>query len=140
MAYAEVYLCKQLCHLLWPSYGIGQAIILLLCGFYLSSSLFLGFFLVESKGLQTGCLPYFYTWCCLSANLECRSEMCCMRLAENTGCKNDAKICHLRANTPLCQAISVQLRHALTIGKKPVKQQYLLHMSPQYAELRPTNS
>jgi len=26
-----------------------------------------------------------------------------------------------------------------TIGKKLVKQQYVLHMSPQYGELRPTS-
>jgi len=26
-----------------------------------------------------------HTWCGLSANLECRSETCCTRLAENTG-------------------------------------------------------
>jgi len=32
--------------------------------------------------------PYFHTWCGLSANLECRSEMRCTRLAENRGCKN----------------------------------------------------
>jgi len=30
---------------------------------------------------------YFGTWCGLSANLECRSEMCCARLAANTGRK-----------------------------------------------------
>jgi len=35
--------------------------------------------------------------------------------------------------------ISSQLRHVLTIGKKLVKQQYLLHMSSQYGELRPTS-
>jgi len=29
------------------------------------------------------------------ANLECRSEMCCMWLAGNTGRKNDAKNRHL---------------------------------------------
>jgi len=34
-----------------------------------------------------GCLSYFDTWCGLSANLECRSEMCCTRLAGNTGRK-----------------------------------------------------
>ena len=32
--------------------------------------------------------PYFHTWCGLSANLECRSEMYCTRLAEI----QDAKI------------------------------------------------
>jgi len=37
---------------------------------------------------QIGCLPYFYTRCGLSVNLECRSEMCCTCLAENTGHKN----------------------------------------------------
>ena len=39
----------------------------------------------------------------------------------------------------LCRAISSQLRHISTIGKELVKQQYLLHMFPQYGELRPTS-
>jgi len=39
----------------------------------------------------------------------------------------------------LCRAISSQLRHVSTFGKKLVKQQYLLHMSPQYVELWPTS-
>jgi len=34
-------------------------------------------------------LPHI--WYGLNANLECRSEMCYMRLAGNTGRKNDAK-------------------------------------------------
>ena len=57
----------------------------------------------------------------------------------NTGRKKDAKIGHLRTTAKLCQAISSQLRHVSTIGKKPVKQQYPLHMLSQYGELRPTN-
>jgi len=65
--------------------------------------------------------------------------MCCMWLAENTGCKNDAKNHHLGTIPQLCRAISLQLRHISTIGKKLVKQQYLLHMSLQYAELRLTS-
>jgi len=52
---------------------------------------FLLFFLAYSQRSEIGCLPYFHTWCGLSANLECRSEMCCTRLAEDRGCKNDAK-------------------------------------------------
>ena len=74
-------ICLFLFILLWPPCGIGQAIIYLPCGFffYLSSS----FFLAESQPSQSGCLY---------ANLECRSEMCCTRLARNTGRKNDAKI------------------------------------------------
>ena len=54
--------------------------------------------------------------------------MCCTRLAGNIGRKNDAKNRHLRTIAQLCRAISSQLRHVSTIGKKLVKQQYLLHM------------
>jgi len=46
-------------------------------------------------------------------------------------CKN----CHLSTIAQLCRTISLQLRHVSTIGKKLVKQTYLLHMSPQYGEL-----
>jgi len=64
-------------------------------------------------------------------NLECRPEMCCTRLAE----KQDAKIRHLRTVAQICRPISSQLRHISTIGKKRVKQHYLLHTSSQYGEL-----
>jgi len=46
---------------------------------------------------------------------------------------------HLGTIPQLCRAISSQLRHVSTIGKKLVKQQYLLYMSPQYGEVRPTS-
>jgi len=51
---------------------------------------------------------YFYTWCGLAANLGCRSEMCCTRLAGNTRRKNDAKMTqkspyrHHRTTLPGC--------------------------------------
>jgi len=64
-------------------YVIGQTIIFLPCDFYLLSF----FFSSPNQQSEVGCLPYFHTWCGLSANLECMSEMCCTRLAENTGCK-----------------------------------------------------
>ena len=64
--------------------------------------------------------------------------MCCRRLAGNRGRKYEAKNRHLRTITQLSRAVSSQLRHVSTIGKKLVKQQYLLHMSLQYGELRPT--
>jgi len=53
-----------------------------------------------------------------SANLECRSEMCCMRLAGNAGPKKSPKNRHLGTITQLCRAISSQLRHVSTMGKK----------------------
>jgi len=43
--------------------------------------------------------------------------MCCMRLAGNTGRKNDAKNRHLRTIAQLCRAISPQLRHVSAIEK-----------------------
>jgi len=48
-------------------------------------------------------VQYLHTWCGLSANLRCRSEACCTRLAENTGRKKVAK------NRQLCRATSSQL-------------------------------
>ena len=116
--------------LLWSPYGIGQTIIFSSCGFFPSSSFF---------PRLISCLPYFHTWCGLSANLRCRSETCCTRLAGNAGRKNVAKNRHLGTIAQLCRAISSQLRHVSTIGKKLVKQQYVIHMSSQYDELRPTS-
>jgi len=53
----------------------------------------------------------------LVRNLECMSEMCCTRLAEDTGRKNYAKNRHLRTIEQICRTISLQLRHILAIGK-----------------------
>jgi len=53
--------------------------------------------------------------------------------------KKSPKSIHLRTIVQPCRAISSQLRHISTIGKKLVKQQYLLQMSPQRGELRPTS-
>ena len=94
-----------------------QAIIFLRCGFifYLLS---IFFFLAYSQPSHIACLPYFHTWCGLTANLGCKSETCCTRLAENTGCKKSSKIRRLGTIAQLCWAISLQLRHTSTIGKK----------------------
>jgi len=53
--------------------------------------------------------------------------------------KKVAKNRHLGTIPQLCRATSSQLRHIWTIGKKIVKQQYVLHMFPQYGELRSTS-
>ena len=93
------------------------------CGHYifplwfLLLSIFLSSFFPRSQPSQIGCLPYFHTWCGLSANLGRRSETCCARLAGNTGRKKSPKICYLGTIAQLCRAISSQLRHVSTIGK-----------------------
>ena len=78
----------------------------------------------------SGSSPYFHTRCGLSANLRRRSETCWTRLAENTGRKKVAKNRHLGTFAPLCRAISSQLKHVSTIGKKLVKQQYMSSTCP----------
>ena len=97
------------------------------------------FFFLSSPNLSRlrldRCRPYFHTRCDLSANLGCRSETCCTRLAGNTGRKKSPSVHH---HTTLSGYIFA-IRHISTIGKKFVKQQYLLHMSSQYRELRPTS-
>ena len=63
--------------------------------------------------------------------------MCCTRLAGNTGHQKSPKNRYLGTIAQLCRAISSQLRHVSTIGKK-FKQQYLLQMFSRYGELWPT--
>jgi len=62
------------------------------------------------------------TWCGLSVNLGCRSETCCTWLAGNARPKKSPKSRDLGTIAQICRAISSQLRHVSTIGKK-----YLLH-------------
>jgi len=78
---------SSVCLFSWSPYVIGQTnyILVLLSSIYL-------FFLALSQRPQVGCLPYFDTWCGPGANLECRSEMCCTRLAANAGPKQSPKI------------------------------------------------
>ena len=97
---------------LWPPYVIGQAIYIFTLWFLL-----LFFPRLISQRSEIGCLSYFHTWCGLSVNLECRSETCCARLAENTARKKSPKSRHLGTIPQLCRAISSQLTHISTIGK-----------------------
>jgi len=74
-------------------------------------------------------IPYFHTWCGLSANLECMSKMCCRptRLAENTGRKKSPFLAPSHNFVGLY--LQSQLRHISTMGKI-VKQQYLRSTCP----------
>jgi len=125
---------RQKEYFLWPPCVADADIIFLPCGFFLS---FL--FLALSQRPQIGCLPYFHTWCGPGANLECRSEMCCMRLAGNTGRKNDAKKSPSVHHRTTLSGYIFATEARIDNRKKLVKQQYLPHMSLQYGELRPTS-
>jgi len=105
--------CSTYRYFLWPA----LAALWNRAGHYIFILWFFLLFLAYSQLSQIWCLPYFQTWCGLSADLECMSEMCCMWLAENTGRKKLPKIHHLGTIAQLCRAISSQLRHVLTIEK-----------------------
>jgi len=79
-----------------------------------SAHILVFFFSRILSGRRLECLPYFHTWCGLSANLECRSEMCCTRLAENTGRKKSQSAHH---RTTLLGYIFATIKHVSTIGK-----------------------
>ena len=78
--------------------------------------LFFFFFLAQSQRSEIGCLPYFGTWCGLSANAGLK------RAARGSLQIQDAKNRHFGTIAQLCWAISSELRHVSTIGKKLVKQ------------------
>jgi len=82
------------------------------------SSIF--FFFAWSQLPQIGCLPYFDAWCGFSANLECRCEICCKRLAGNTGHKKWCKNAMWALSHNSCEDIAQLLRHVSRIGKKLV--------------------
>ena len=97
---------------LWPPCVADADIIFFALGFFLLSIFFL-----SSPNLSGRRLDVYHT-STHGVALERRSEMCCTRLAGNTGRKNDAKNRHLRTIAQLCRAISPQIRHVSTIGKK----------------------
>jgi len=87
MSYSSVFiLCMNL---LWPPNKAGHYI---LQWWFLSSFFIFSFFPCCLFSAITDWM--LTTWCGLSANLECRSEMCCTQLAENTGCQNSPSAHH----------------------------------------------
>ena len=131
MCLVWVIICLEIMAALWNRAGHYIFALWFLLSFFL-------FFLAQSQPSQIGFLPYFHTQCGLSANLRCRFEMCCMRLTENTRRKMSPKITMWHHRTNLSDYIfATEAR--IDNRKKFVKQQYVLHMSSQYGELRLTS-
>ena len=93
---------------------------ILILWFLLSFFFFFPCLISAVRDWMSTILPHqnFHTWCGLSANLEYRSEMYCVWLAENTGRKNVANNRYLGTIAELCRAISSQLKYVFTIGRK----------------------
>ena len=92
---------------------------ILSCGsFFFFLSLYLSFFLACSQPSQIGCIYHTSTqWCGLGAKLGCRLKRAA-RGSLKYRTQKITKIRHLRTIAQLCRAISSQLRHMSTIGKK----------------------
>ena len=85
--------------------------------------------LCRPKSENTSCSLILYrkhrrrsrTWCGLSANLECRSETCCARLAEKYRTQKIAKKSpsgHHRDHPTTLSGYIFATKHVSTIGKK----------------------
>jgi len=90
-------------------------------GFFLSSSSFFIPRLISAAADWMSTILPRMVWP-YSANSECRSDMCCTRLAGNAGPKKSPKIRHLGTIAQLSGAISSLIRHVSTIGKNMRKQ------------------
>jgi len=99
-----------------------------------SSSFFLFFpCLISAVADWMSTILLHMVWCGPSANLECRSKMCCTRLAGNAEPNNLPSGHH---HTTLSGYIFATKAHIDNRKKKLVKQQCLPYMSLQYGELR----
>jgi len=95
------------------------------------------YFLFSSPILSGRRLHVYHAWCGLSANLECMSEnvLHAARWKYSTQ-KLRKKLPSAHHRTSLLGYIFVTKAH-IDNRKKSIKQQYLLHMAPQYGERRP---
>jgi len=99
----KLWKLQWLCHGLDTMHVIGKCYVFIMAThtadhyilqlWFLSSFFLSSFFprLISAVAQWMSTILLHYTWCGLSANLECMSKMCCTWLAENTGCKNYAQ-------------------------------------------------
>jgi len=114
--------------LLWLPCIADADIIFLPCGFYLSCF---------SSPNFSGCRLDVYHTSTHDVALVQISDACLKCAARSSLEIQDTKNRHLSTITQIYRAVSLQLRHVSTTGKKLVKQQFVLHISPQYGELGP---
>jgi len=104
-------------------------------------SFYLSFFLAYSQRSHIGCLPYFHTWCRLRANLGCRSETWCTRLAEIQDAKKIAKNSPSAHHRTILSGYIFATEAYIDIRQsdKNLLTAISPHMSSQYGERRPTS-
>jgi len=114
---------------LWSPYGIAQTIIFLPCGFFLFSSPNLSRRRLDVCHASTHGVALVRI---SDAGLK-RSARASLEMQDT---KSRQKR-HLGTIAQLCQAIYSQIRHVSTIGKKPLKQQCVLHTSHNMVNFGP---
>ena len=97
--------------LLWPPCVADADIIFLSC---VSFFFFPRLISAAADWMSTVLIHMVWSYC----EFRMQAWMCCMRLAGNAGPKKSTKIRHMGTIAQLCRAISSQLRHVSTIGKK----------------------
>jgi len=95
------------------------------CPVVFSSSIFFFFSSPNLSGRRLDVYHYLYTWCDPSVNLECRSKMCCMRLAGNAGHKKVAKNSRSVHHCTTLSSYIFATKARIDNRKKLVKQQCL---------------
>jgi len=83
------------------------------------------------------CHTCIHTRCGLGANLRCRSEKCCTRLAANTGHKKIVKNLPSGHHRTTLSGYIFVIKARINNRKKLVKQQYLFHISPNMVNFGP---
>jgi len=117
-------------YLLWPPCIADAGILFYPCGYFFLSFFFFSCLFSAVADCMSTMLPHML-WTLCKFRLQVKNVL---HVAHT---KITQKNRHPRTITQLCWAISLQLRHVSTIGKKLVKQQYLLHMyiGPLTAEI-----
>ena len=131
-----IAVCLLLFLLLWPPCGIGQAITFSCCGFFLSSYLFFPRLISAVEDWMSTILRHMV---CPSANFRMQVwnvlRVARWKYRTQKSCQKSQSRHHC---TTLSGYIFATKAH-IDNQKNFIKQQYLLLMSPQYGELRPTS-
>ena len=118
-------------------HGNGQAIMFYSCDFFFFLSFFPRLFSAFAEWMSAiAILPHVV---CLSAHLQCTSEMSCTRLAENTGCKNYVKKSPSGHHRTTLSGYIFATKVCIDNRKNVLDSKYILHMFSRYGELWPTN-
>jgi len=125
--------------LLWPPSGIGQAILFLSCGFFFLLLSFCHSFFFSWPNLSHRSLDVYHTSTHSVALVHARLKRAALSARSKCRTQKIAKNSPSAHHRTIFSGYIFATKARVDNRKKLVRQQYLLHMSSQYGELRPTN-